>query len=113
MAHEIDAVELVAEALAGGEGGLKIVLSQDVSVDTVDRHHGGIARLAADQRDLAEEIAETKPCNLAVGAVHLDLAIGYEEELRAGLALANDCLAGGVVTFRHLFCDIGQLPRGQ
>jgi hypothetical protein len=59
VAQEIDAVKLVAEALAGGERGLEIGLAEYISVDRVLGDHGGVARLAADQRNLAEEIARS------------------------------------------------------
>ena len=35
LAHEIDAVKLVTEALAGGERGLEIGLSEHISVDCI------------------------------------------------------------------------------
>ena len=58
MAHEIDAVKLVTEALAGGERGLEIGLAEHISVDRVSGDDGGVARVAADQRYLAEEPVE-------------------------------------------------------
>jgi hypothetical protein len=35
MANEIDAVELVTEALAGGERGLEVGLAEHISVDRI------------------------------------------------------------------------------
>src|SRR5262249_32573540 len=35
------------------------------------------------------------------------------EKLLAGLAFADDGFAGGVVALRHLFRNVGELPRGQ
>src|SRR5947199_6931430 len=63
MAHEIDAIELVAEALAGGERGLEIALAEHIGVDLALRDDGGVARLAADQRNLAEEITGAHACD--------------------------------------------------
>ena len=60
MAHEIDPVELVAEALAGGERGLKIGFAEHISLDLAEGDDSGVARLAADQRDLAEESAAAR-----------------------------------------------------
>ena len=52
MAHEVDAVELVAESLAGGECALKVGLAEHISVDLANRDNGRVARFAADQCDL-------------------------------------------------------------
>src|SRR5882724_4259566 len=90
MAHEINAVELVPEGLAGGERGLEILLSEHIGVDLPYGHDCGVARLAADQRHLAEEIAGREARNRVVGAVYLDLAFGHQEELLTGLALADN-----------------------
>ena len=43
VAHEVDAVELVAEALAGGERGLEITFSEQVSIDLAFSDDGGVA----------------------------------------------------------------------
>src|SRR5438034_10983962 len=113
MAHEVDAVELVAEALAGGERGLEIGLAQYIGVDLALGDDGGVARLAADQRNLAKKVARPHARNLAVGADHLDLTVRDQEELLSELTLANDRLAGGEMALRHVFRDIRELPRRQ
>ena len=48
-------MELVAEASAGGERGLEIGFAEHISVDIALGDDGGVARLTADQRNLAEE----------------------------------------------------------
>ena len=70
MTHEIDAMELVAEASAGGERSLEIGLAEHIGVDFAFGDDGGVARLAADQRNLAEEIARPQPRHLVVGTDH-------------------------------------------
>src|SRR5437870_1586867 len=113
MAHEINAVELVAEGLAGGERGLEIILSQHIGVDLLDGHDCGVARLAADQRYLAEEIAGPETRDLPVGAVYLDLTFGHQEELLTGLALADNGVARGEMALGLLFRDVRELARRQ
>src|SRR6202008_446658 len=80
MAHEVDAVELVAESLAGGECALKVGLAEHISVDLANRDNGRVARFAADQCDLAKEIAGAEASHLVIGADHVDLALGNQEE---------------------------------
>src|SRR5260370_28352354 len=112
MAHEIDAIELVAEALAGRERGLEIGLSERIRVDIALGDDGGIAWLAADQRNLAEKIARSQPRYLVIGTDHLDFAIQDQEELLPGLPLAHDRLPGGEMALLPLLRDIRQpLPR--
>jgi hypothetical protein len=53
--QEIDPRELVAEALVGGERGLEIVLTEHISIYLALRDDSCVARLTADQRNLAEE----------------------------------------------------------
>ena len=113
MPHEIDAVKLVAEALAGRDGGLEIGFAEYIGVDLGDGDDGGVAGLAADQRNFAEEIAGSEASDLVVGADHLDLAFGNQHELLAGVALANDDFTGGVMALRHFFRDVGELSRRQ
>ena len=113
VAQEVDAVELVSEALAGGERGLEIAFAEHISVRRLWGNDSGIARLAADERNLAKEIARPQTRNLAISANDFDLAIENQEELVSGIALADDRFSGGVVTFRHLFRDVGKLARGQ
>src|SRR5262249_57367237 len=108
-----EGVKRVGEALGGEGGGLEIGLAEHIGVDRVLGDHGGVARLAADQRNLPEEVARPQTRNLAISADDFDLAVGNQEELLSGIALADDRLAGGVVTFRHLFRDIGELARSQ
>src|SRR5215471_15082956 len=113
MAHEIDAIELVAEALAGRERGLEVGLAEHVSVHFGLGNDRGVARLAADQRDLAEEIPRPEPRYFVIGADYFDLAVRDKEELFSGLPLADDRLSRGVVALLHVFGDIGELPRRQ
>src|SRR5260370_28531265 len=94
MAHEIDAIELVAEALAGRERGLEIGLSERIRVDIALGDDGGIAWLAADQRNLAEKIARSQPRYLVIGTDHLDFAIRHQEDLLPPPPLANDRFPG-------------------
>src|SRR5215472_12726244 len=111
MPHKVDAIELVAEALARRECGLEIGLAEHVSIHLTLGDDGGIARFAADQRNLAEEIPRPEPRDFVVGPDHLDLAVRNKEELFPGLPLADDRLARGVVALLHVFGDIGELPR--
>src|SRR5215831_5032617 len=113
MADKIDAVELVAKALAGGERGFEISLAEHIGVDLAFGDNSGVARLAADQRNLAKEIARPQARDLVIGADHLDFAVGNQEELLPGVAFADDRLAAGVVTLCHFFRDVGQLARRQ
>src|SRR5215471_10307113 len=99
MADKIDAVELVAKALAGGERSFEISLAEHIGVDLAFGDNSGVARLAADQRDLAEEIARPQARDLVIGADHLDLSVGNQEEFLPGIALADDRLAHGIMTF--------------
>src|SRR5271155_5980933 len=102
MTHEIDAMELVAEASAGGERGLEIGLAERIGVDFAFGDDGGVARLAADQRNLAEEIARPQPRHLVIGTDHLDLAIRDHEKLFSRLPLSNDRLAGSEMAFLYV-----------
>src|SRR6266404_9399892 len=103
MPHEIDTVELVAEALAGSDRGLEIGFAEHIGVDPGDGDDGSIASLAADQRDFAEEIARPQARDLVLGADHVDLAFGNQKEFLTYLALADDGFAGGVMALRHPF----------
>src|SRR5260370_7261781 len=109
MAHEIDAIELVAEALAGRERGLEIGLSERIRVDIALGDDGGIAWLAADQRNLAEKIARSQPRYLVIGTDHLDFAIRDQEELLPGLPLPNDRFPGREMALLHMLRAIPHL----
>src|SRR5262249_44424833 len=113
MAHEIDAIELVAEALAGGESRLEIGFSENVSFDLADGDHGRVAGLAADEGYLAKEVARPQPRDLMLGADHFYLALRHEKKFFARLTLADDRVPCRKVALRHLFRDIGELPRRQ
>src|SRR5690242_10079012 len=95
MAHEIYAMQLVAEAAAGGQRCLEIGLAEHIGIDFALGDDGGIARLAADQRNLAEEIARPQPRHLVIGTDHLDLSIRDHEELLPRFPFTNDRLARG------------------
>src|SRR5438270_13437827 len=113
MAHEIYAMELVAEAAAGGQRGLEIGLAEHIGIDFALGDDGSIARLAADQRNLAEEIARPQPRHLVIGTDHVDLAVRDHEKLIPRLPLANDGLAGSEMAFLDVLRDIAELLRGQ
>src|SRR5207237_9653235 len=87
---EIDPAQLLAEARAGVDRAAEIVLAEDVGVDRPARGDRGVARVAAHQRQLAEEIAGAEPRDLVPGALDLDLALRDQEQFLTDLALAND-----------------------
>ena len=56
MAGEVNPIKLVTEWCTALDRRLKVGLAKHESIERLGREHGGVARLAADQRYLAKEI---------------------------------------------------------
>src|SRR5881409_1284045 len=95
--QEIDPAQLVAEIGAGFDRRAEIVFAEDVGFKRIGRDDGGVARLAAEQRRLAKEIAGAKPGDLVAGALDPDLAVRDQIKLVPGLAFLDHRLARQVV----------------
>src|SRR5690242_11593663 len=67
--QKVDAAQLVAEARAGIDRGVELLLAQHISLDRRGGDHAGVARLAAHQRQFAEKLAGAEPGDLAVAAL--------------------------------------------
>ena len=55
--QEVDAAELVAEAFAGVDRVVEILLAEDIGLERARCHDGGIARLTGQQSQFAEKVA--------------------------------------------------------
>src|ERR1700733_12601127 len=113
MPLKIDPPQLLAEAGALLHGGAEFILAENVGVERGGRHDRGVARLAADQRQFAEELGRAEPRYLMAPALDLDLALRDQKQLAAHVALADDDIAGIEMTPSHLLGDVGQLRRGE
>ena len=70
MAQKIDTVELVAKADTRLDRGAEVCLAEHIGIEIFFGDHCRIARLASDQRPLAEEIAGAQTCNVVTFAVN-------------------------------------------
>jgi hypothetical protein len=108
-----EALDLPANAWARVEDGAQILLFEDVGFQIVLGDDGGLARQAGEQRRLAEDLAGSEPRRLPPRAHDPGRAAGDQKELLAGLAGAQDGLAGGHAPARQPLRDLAQPARGQ
>src|SRR6266851_7181876 len=103
MPHEVDPAQLLAEAGARLDRVTEIAFAEDISLERIGGGHRRVARRAAHQSQLAEEVAGAEPGDFAAGALHADRSLGNQEQLVADLALPNDDFARHVMPLDHAF----------